>query len=72
MLQEAQIRATMSQTLVPSRRKVMLGAPLVQISLLEALILLLDDLLQLVEAPREGLQVVQEAAPENEARYQEQ
>ena len=50
----------------------MLGAPLVQISLLEALILLLDDLLQLVEAPREGLQVVQEAAPENEARYQEQ
>jgi hypothetical protein len=62
----------MSQVMIPSRRKVMLGAPLVQISLPEARILLLDDLLQLVEVPKEGPQVVQEAAPESGVKFQEQ
>jgi hypothetical protein len=33
---------------------------------------LLDDLLQLVEVPKEGPQVVQEAAPESGVKYQEQ
>ena len=69
---EVQILVIMSQVTIHSRRKVMLGAPLVQVGFLEAGAVLPDDLLQSAEAPREGLQVVQEAAPESGVKYPEQ